>query len=272
MIVTEAGGRYRFVTQTDHAALSGRFARHWGAGECAVPSPRVPLLVAAESHDQGWSDHDCRPRVDDDGEPVDFVAVDGDDWTDFYTRGVEVVADIDRYAGLLVSLHAAGLRRGGYGVRTEILDLSDRDPYGVFVDRQEAYQDELAASLDLPERERDLLDDLHADGSAPAGAIRSDLWKGYLLLQVLDSLSLYVCHNARFERAEIGPVPVAGDETATIDVTPVGPATLRLDPYPFDVASLSATVPRRVVPADADDLADAFYDADVRRFEVTFVS
>ncbi|GGM56843.1 hypothetical protein J2752_000920 [Halarchaeum rubridurum] len=272
MIVTEAGERYRFVTQPDHAALSGRFARHWGGEAVVVPDPRLPFVVAAETHDQGWSDYDCRPRLDGEGDPVDFVAVDGDDWTDFYARGVDVAADVHPYAGLLVSLHAAGLRRGGYGVRTEILDLSDEEPYASFVDDQEARQDAFAAECDLPERDRDVLDALHAEGTAPAGAVRSDLWKHYLLLQALDSLSLYTCHNARFEPAELGPVPVGGDDTTTLDVTPVGPATLRLDPYPFDVAALSATVPRRVVPNDADDLVSAYYDADVRRFEVTFVA
>ncbi|MBP2251296.1 hypothetical protein J2754_001617 [Halarchaeum solikamskense] len=272
MIVTEAGDRYRFVTQPDHAALSGRFARHWGGGDTVLPGPRVPFVVAAETHDQGWSDYDCRPRLDDDGDPVDFVAVDGDDWTDFYARGVDVAADIDPYAGLLVSMHAAGLRRGGYGVRTEILDLSDEAPFASFVDAQEARQAEFAASLDLPERDRETLDVLHADGTAPAGAIRGDLWKHYLLLQALDSLSLYACHSARFEATEIGPVPVTGDDTATLDVTPVGPATLRLDPYPFEIDTLAATVPQRIVPTDADDLVSAYYDADVRRFEVTFVA
>ncbi|GAA0298333.1 DUF3891 family protein [Halarchaeum salinum] len=272
MIVTESGDRYRFVTQPAHAALSGRFARHWGGDEVVAPTPRVPTVVAAETHDQGWSDYDCRPRLDADGDPVDFVAVDGDDWTDFYARGVDVAADIDPYAGLLVSMHAAGLRRGGYGVRTEILDLSDEEPYASFVDEQETRQDEFAASLDLAERDRDVLDTLHAEGRAPSGAIRSDLWKNYLLVQALDSLSLSVCHTARFETTEIGPVPIGGDDTTSIDVTPVGPATLRLDPYPFDIAALSVTVPRRVVPIDAADLVAAYYDADVRRFEVTFVA
>ncbi|GGL27521.1 hypothetical protein GCM10009037_08850 [Halarchaeum grantii] len=278
MIVTEAAGRYRFVTQPAHAALSGRFARHWGSDAVATPEPRHPLVVAAEHHDQGWSDYDTRPRLDGDGDPVGFVEADGDDWVDFYARGVDVVADIDPYAGLLTSMHAAGLRRGGYGVRTEILDLSDRAPYAAFVAAQEARQDDLLAALadgdayDVGERERDVLDDLHAEGAAPAGAIRSPLWRNYLLLQALDSLSLYVCDSARYEETTIGPVPTGDGDTTSIDVSPVGPATLRLDPYPFDVPSLSVTIPRRIVPVDADDLVAAYFEADVRRAELTVIA
>jgi len=276
MIVTEAGDRYRFVTQPAHAALSGRFARHWGGDGFAPPTPRHSTVVAAEAHDQGWSDYDLRPRLDG-GEPIGFVESDGEDWVEFYAHGVEVVAEIDPYAGLLTSMHASGLRRGGYGVRTAILDLSDRPPFEAFVDDQEAFQRETATRLAaedggrVGEDECELLEALHADGTAPLGAIRLALWRNYLLLQALDSLSLYVCNSARFEESTLGPVPTEGGETTTVEVTPVGPATLRLDPYPFDVDALAATVPRRVVPADADDLVEAFYAADVRRFEVTFV-
>lgn len=278
MIVTEAADRYRFVTQPDHAALSGRFARHWGTGELAAPLPGFPNVVAAEAHDHGWVDYDLRPRLDDGGTPVGFVDVDGDDWTDFYARGVDAVADVDPYAGLLTSLHAAGLQRGGYGVRTEIPDASDEEPFASFVDAQESRQDELLERLaagddyDVTDADRELLDDLHADGSAPVGAVRRPLWRSYLLLQAVDSLSLYVCNNARLTETTLGPVPTTDDDTTVIDVRPVGPAAVRLDPYPFDVDALSVTVPRRVVPADADDLVRAYYDADVRRYEVTFTS
>jgi len=273
MIVTESAGRYRFVTQPAHAALSGRFARHWG-GSLPAPEARHPTVVAAETHDQGWSDYDCRPRLDD-GDPVGFVDADGEDWVGFYERGVDVAEAIDPYAGLLVSMHAAGLRRGGYGVRNAILDLSDRPPFAAFVDAQETRQDELAARLAdagrLDEADIELLTDLHADGTAPMGALRRPLWRDYLLLQALDSLSLYACNSARFEDATIGPVPVGDDDTVEIDVSPVGPATLRLDPYPFDVPALSVSIPRRVVPTDADDVVAAYYDADVRHLEVSFV-
>lgn len=276
MIVTESAGRYRFVTQPAHAALSGRFARHWGNETFAAPDPHTPLVAAAELHDQGWADYDARPRLAG-GDPVGFVDVDGDDWVDFYGRGVDVAADVHPYAGLLVSLHAAGLRRGGYGVRDAILDLSDRAPFDAFVDEQEAAQRETARDLldvdgsGVDERDLELLDALHADGTAPAGAVTRPLWRHYLLLQALDSLSLFLCNTVEYEPTTFGPVPTADGDTATIDATPVGPATVRLDPYPFDRPALTASVTRRIVPANAADLVAAFYDADVRRYDVTLI-
>ncbi|WP_435100154.1 DUF3891 family protein [Halarchaeum sp. P4] len=278
MIVTESAGRYRFVTQPDHAALAGRFARHWAADSLAEPAARHPFVVAAELHDQGWSDYDTRPRLDADGEPVGFIETDGEDWVRFYARGVDVVADVDPYAGLLASMNAAGLRRGGYGVRTRILDLSDRPPFEGFVDAEEERQADLAARLaaddgtPVGERERALLDALHAEGSAPAGAITSPLWRDYLLLQALDSLSLYLCNTVQFSATTVEHVPTDDGDTTGIDVEPVGPATLRLDPYPFDNPSLAVSIPRRVVPVGAEDLVEAYFDADVRRTDVTLVA
>ncbi|GGL49927.1 DUF3891 family protein [Halocalculus aciditolerans] len=265
MIVTESAGRYRFVTQPDHGALSGRLARHWGNDTFARPARRHSVLVAAEAHDQGWVDYDLRPRFEDGG-PVDFTQVPDEDWHDFYADGVETVADLDAYAGLLTSMHAAGLRCSGYGARPAIPDRLDEPRCAGFVARQEAHQKKLADDLDLDDGDRAVLADLHERKETDE---TSPLWRNYLRLQAFDALSLYACTASTFGGDEIGPVPVDDDRTETLSLDPIGPAAVRVDPWPFDSDVVALPVRRRVVPSDADDPVEAYYAADVETVTYT---
>ena len=64
MIVRDAGDAWQVVLQTDHADLSGAFARAWaerGAGHDS-------LVIAAERHDDGWAVWERAPRVDESGQ------------------------------------------------------------------------------------------------------------------------------------------------------------------------------------------------------------
>ncbi len=51
MIVCEVGDSWQIVMQTDHADLSGDFARRWTERTDRSDS----LQVAAERHDDGWA-------------------------------------------------------------------------------------------------------------------------------------------------------------------------------------------------------------------------
>jgi hypothetical protein len=281
MIVTEAADRYRFVTQPDHAALSGQLAARWGTGtRFARPEPWHAVCIAATHHDQGWAEYDMAPRLDD-GEVIDFIGVPAASWTTFYAEGVTAVAAVDRYAGLLASMHAAGLRRSAYGSRPGIPDRSSDSRFEALIDEQEAFQRQVAEELADSERygeyvgesERDFLDALHETGSIgeAAGSIgkRSRLGEGYLLLQLFDTLSLQLCRSVALGPTEIGPVPTGNGGTAALDVSPVGPAAIRVKPYPFDASPLSVSVGARVVPVRESerDLAAAYHEAERRSVE-----
>lgn len=267
MIVTESAGRYRFVTQPDHGAISGRLARHWGNDAFAPPERRHPVRVAAETHDQGWTNYDLRPRFDD-GDPVDFTQVPDADWHDFYARGVDTVTDLDAYAGLLTSMHAAGLRCAGYGARPAIPDRMDEFACAAFVERQEAHQRAIAADAAITDADRAILDDLHAEKETSR---TSPLWRDYLRLQAFDALSLYACTASTFGGGDVGPVPVdENGDTAVVSLDPIGPAAVRVDPWPFTGRSVSLPVRRRVVPVDADRPVEAYYAADVETVTYTF--
>jgi hypothetical protein len=203
MIVRDAGDSWQVVFQTDHADLSGAFARAWRDGG----SRHASLVVAAERHDDGWAVWEQAPMVDGDGRPINFLDVQIPAHLAFYRACIAAVTEDDAYAGLLISMHGAGIYRQRYGLDLA-LGLSRapefEDDVNAFVDEQEAGFAARADALGVGEEER-----------------RRD----YALLQVYDRLSLYFCMR-----------DVEGGEDAELQgyrLEPRGPWHVRIDPFPF---------------------------------------
>src|SRR6476661_5823359 len=135
MIVRDLGDAWQVVMQTDHADLSAALARAWA--EPLNPS----LTVAAERHDDGWAVWEQAPRVDLEGKPVNFLEVDVRSHLAFYRAGIAAITEQDEHAGLLVSMHGAGIYRQRYGLDAG-LGLSRaaevEDEVDAFVAEQEA--------------------------------------------------------------------------------------------------------------------------------------
>ena len=112
VIVRDLGDAWQIVLQTDHADLSAAFAR---AGRRRSPSSDS-LKIATERHDDGWAVWEQSPRVDDDGKPVNFLEVDVRSHLAFYRAGIAAITEQDAHAGLLVSMHGAGIYRQRYGL------------------------------------------------------------------------------------------------------------------------------------------------------------
>jgi Protein of unknown function (DUF3891) len=110
MIVRDLGDAWQVVMQTDHADLSAAFARAWAA------QLKASLVVATERHDDGWAVWEQAPRVDGDGKPVNFLEVDVRSHLAFYRAGIAAITEQDADAGLLVSMHGAGIYRQRYGL------------------------------------------------------------------------------------------------------------------------------------------------------------
>ena len=280
MIVADLCDRYQFVTLPDHADLAGQFADHWG-GAAARPEPFESLVLAAYLHDVGWEAYDRRPRLDEDGEPIDFRGMPADPWVPLYEDGIDAVVDLDRYAGLLVSLHGAGLRNQRYGLSPEWPETPPE--FEAFVDGEQRRQRELFADLladdtgDSAGAENPLSPDaettlaaMHDPGRVPEDDA-GRLWDDYRRLQAWDALSLSFCITESppgYE--EVAAVPGADGETVTLSVTradasEVGGGEFVVDPYPFDTAPLTVTVPVRTVSKDAvggsGSVARAYYGA-----------
>jgi hypothetical protein len=209
MIVRDLGDAWQVVLQTDHADLSAGLARAWG-------TPLSPSLVtAAERHDDGWAVWEQAPRVDADGKPVNFLEVDVRSHLAFYRAGIAAIAEQDEDAGLLVSMHGAGIYRQRYGL----------DP-GMGLARAAEAQDEVDAFV--------------AEQEAKFGSEPGDRRGDYELLQLFDRLSLYFCMR-----------DVEGGEAAEVQgrrLEPVAPWHVRMAPFPFREQPARFTLVRRLLP------------------------
>jgi Protein of unknown function (DUF3891) len=252
MIVRDRGTSWQIVLQPDHADLSGQFARAWGTEDgFTAPRPLDPVTVAATRHDDGWAVWERAPSLDRDGKaPRNFLDVEVASHLAFYRAMIAAVLDHDPYAGLLVSMHGAGIYRGRYGTQPSLkLTFADeeREQVETFVAEQEALQAGLASGLGVDEDER---------------------WANYRLLQVYDRLSLYFCLRdvEAGEPDTLEPVPrdYEGGEAA-LQIEPDGPWRVRVDPYPFAKRPASFRLVRRVLPKEPDPDDDAFR----RRFAAT---
>jgi len=209
VIVRDLGDAWQVVMQTDHADLSAAFARAW-----ATPLSRS-LVVATERHDDGWAVWEQAPRVDDTGKPVNFLEVDVRSHLAFYRAGIAAIAEQDADAGLLVSMHGAGIYKQRYGLDT-------------------------ALGLTRAAEAQDEVDAFVAEQEAKFGDGPGERQGDYELLQLFDRLSLYFCL-----------LDVENGEQAEIQgyrLEPVAPWHVRLAPYPFGERPGRFSLLRRVIP------------------------
>lgn len=237
----ETDGTIVMITQNDHAQLSGLFAAHWGNQNFEKPRRYGSMVRAAMCHDRGWIRYETGPQLNPEtGKtpnyrevPNDKAQLDAFEWAGDWLSG------IDPYAGLMISKHRTGLWQGRYGVITAppaiqrgVLPPSIKE----FIARSEAKQKAAAEGLDAGE-----------------------LATNYNLLQVWDLMSLYICSTEVLKPDSIAPVPAsysAGNGVG-MTLTPAEPATIALDPYPFDQPSLTANlIFRRLAQTKFKDTAE----------------
>ena len=209
MIVRDRGDSWQVVLQTDHADLSGDAAGAWADKGAQHDS----LALAARRHDDGWAVWEQAPQLDGDGKPVNFLEVDVRSHLAFYRAGIAAITEQDPHAGLLVSMHGAGIYRQRYGL----------DP-GLGLQRAAEVQHEVDAFVAEQEAKFDL-EEHRAE---------------YDLLQFYDRFSLYFC----IRDAENGEAA----EVQGYRFEPAGPWHVRLDPYPFAERPARFSLLRRVVP------------------------
>ena len=213
MIVRDTGDAWQVVLQTDHADLSAAFARAWSERGRGHES----LTIAAERHDDGWAVWERSPRVDETGKPVNFLDVDVRSHLAFYRAGIAAVTEHDAHAGLLVSMHGAGIYRQRYGL----------DP-ALKLTRAPEVQAEVDAFV--------------AEQESKFGGAPGERFEDYALLQVYDRLSLYFCMR-----------DVQAGESAEFQdyqLEPLAPWRVRLSPYPFDEEPARFSLIRRLIPKD----------------------
>ncbi|MGH3064708.1 MAG: DUF3891 family protein [Gaiellaceae bacterium] len=219
MIVRDRGDSWQVVLQTDHADLAGEFARDW-----VDPDGRDDSLVlAAERHDDGWAVWEQAPLVEPEtGRPINFLDVGVPAHLAFYRACIAAVSEQDPYAGLLVSMHGAGIYRQRYGTDlalslTRAAEVAEQ--VEEFVAEQEA---------------------THEGRLAASGRSDEQRWADYHRLQLYDRLSLYFC----MRDVENGESWAIGDYR----LSPLGAWRVAVDPYPFLDSPARFTLLRRILP------------------------
>jgi hypothetical protein len=220
VIVRDRADSWQVVLQIDHEDLSGAYARAW-----AEQGPRhASLEIAAARHDDGWAVWERAPVIDTAGKPVNFLDVDISSHLAFYRACIAAVTEHDPYAGLLVSMHGAGIYQQRYG-RDPSLGLSRAAEAQALVD------DFVAEQESGFERRRE-----------QASVSDEERWRDYELLQLFDRLSLYFCmRDVEVDGAQ--PVELQG---YTVEL--LGPWRVRMSPFPFGDSPARFELVRRVLP------------------------
>jgi hypothetical protein len=222
MIVHPAGDSAEIVMQVDHSLVSGALAELWRELE-----PRESVITAAGLHDCGWRSWEASPRLNaKTGRPQNFLQVDIDLHLEFYEAGIAEVTARDRYAGMLVGKHLAGIYRRRYGTQAALTLARAPDA--------QAKIDEFVGRIE--ERFTALQREL--------GVSDEEFWRNYLLLQVFDRLSLWLCKG---DPAGTGSMEIVLPDDGVLMVTPTAEGC-SLSPYPFATEPVAISVPVRVVP------------------------
>jgi Protein of unknown function (DUF3891) len=247
MIIQEQGDHLILIRQTDHAVLSGYFARESGNENFARPEPLESFQLAATEHDNGWNERELQPRIDPvTFLPYSFMSLPTEEHIELYQRGIERVVKVDRYAGLLVSMHCAGLydktRATMPGFSAKYVKTQEAPLVSDFLQRLRLQQLRLKVDLRGDPATKDFADEKWLQANAQR-------------LEALDRLSLYFC---------LGPL-----EPATIDAVPANYQGREVDwnlqpedngatlePYPFRRDPLEISILARRIPKRryADDL------------------
>ena len=240
MILQEKGDQLVLIRQTDHAALAGFFAREWGNELFKRPEPFEAFRLAVSEHDNGWREWELAPHIDPKTRlPYSFMSLPTEEHMQLYQRGIERVVKANRYAGLLVSLHCAGL-----------YDRTRATIPGFSAKYVKSTETELVSGFlqGLKLQHLRLKVDLRADAATKDYSQDKILETNARRLEALDRLSLYFCMSA-LDDAMIDGVPVdSHGSEVDWEVQPKPGNVVSISPYPFRREPLQISILTRRVP------------------------
>ncbi len=279
MLISRRSDGLHLVSQREHARLAGRLAQLWGAEGFPLGADRDSLVIAAARHDDGWRALDAAPHVNDaEGRPAHFLEGPLETTIGPYGEGVDAIYRDDPYAGVLASMHWAGLYSARFG-------LQDGQPLEHPLAREAAAAQDRRAAETAFEIWRD------------RGGLRSELevarWRDYELLQALDLISLALCLIDTREPSageivpaatnlraieqppggrSIGLVPAAGGGHADLEIRVRERHVVEIDPFPFARTPAAVEIEvRRMPDRRFEEAAAAYAEAEVSTVELTLV-
>jgi hypothetical protein len=249
VIIQEHINHLVIIRQTDHAVLSGHFARELGNEVFMQPEPVESFRLAAMEHDNGWDEWELLPGIDPvTFLPYSFMSIPTEEHIELYRRGIERVVKADRYAGLLVSMHCLALydrtRATMPGFSAKYVKSQDSTMVTDFLQMLRLQQLRLKVDLRADPLTKNFTDEKWLQANAQR-------------LEALDRLSLYFCMGP-LEGATIDAVPADYQGTEVDwDLQPEGGNAATLEPYPFrrdplEISILARRIPKRRYADDAD--------------------
>jgi hypothetical protein len=249
VIIQEHADHLVIIRQTDHAVLSGHFARELGNEVFTQPEPVESFRLAAMEHDNGWDEWELLPGIDPvTFLPYSFMSIPTEEHIELYRRGIERVVKADRYAGLLVSMHCLALydrtRATMPGFSAKYVKSQDSTMVTDFLQMLRLQQLRLKVDLRADPIMKNFTDEKWLQANAQR-------------LEALDRLSLYFCMGP-LEGATIDAVPADYQGTEVDwDLQPEGGNAATLEPYPFrrdplEISILARRIPKRRYADDAD--------------------
>jgi hypothetical protein len=249
MIIQEQTDHLVIIRQTDHAVLSGHFARELGNELFMQPEPLESFRLAAMEHDNGWEEWEILPGIDPvTFLPYSFMSIPTQEHIELYRRGIERVVKADRYAGLLVSMHCLALydrtRATMPGFSAKYVKSNESPLVTDFLQILRLQQLRLKVDLRADPLTKNFTDEKWLQANAQR-------------LEALDRLSLYFCMGP-LEGATIDAVPADYQGTEVDwDLQPDGSNAATLEPYPFrrdplEISILARRIPKRRYADDAD--------------------
>jgi len=235
------------------------------------------MVFVAEAHDNGWWYWDIDPEVDDQGVPITFRRTPRESLYTFINQGINNLLEKDLYAGLIASMHHAGLPQHRYGTLPAVPRRQDEHTQKFIREREPFNKDLMAKVAAMKEY----------DGVNSADY----LWFNYRMMQVFDRLSLFFCCNfdlekatasesqsqddkdygRAFYRSAINSTPTRfGQQDIELCLTPVGKTKLRVEPFPFDQSELKVSVRGRIIPRRPYRSQEEFRDVYRRQPRQTF--
>jgi hypothetical protein len=279
LISRRSDGLYA-VTQQEHARLAGRLAELWGAERFPLGPTRDSLIIAAACHDDGWEGLDSAPYVnDDEGRPAHFLEVPLETTVGPYGEGVDAIYGDDRYAGVLASMHWAGLYSARFGLQE-----------GGLLEHPLARH--AAATQD--HRAAETAHQIWQENGGLRSELEAQRWRDYELLQALDLISLTLCLIETRAASPDETLPAAtnlraidqppgGRSVSLVPATPGDhsdltirvrePGVVEVDPFPFTQTGAEVEFRARRMPDERfEDPATAFAEAEPVTIALTLLS
>ena len=270
MLRLQTNDGWWLVTHPEHARLAGEFASRWGNDLFASPEPRKHVLHGIYTHDDGWAARDAHPLITAQGKPSAFSTelvgkysafeeIDLQAYLAVRREAVQLVAQQDPYAAILISMHT-------HNLLSERADRSTiRPDHLMWLDAFLVEQKTLQRAL------RDQL--LQKKHVAVEHLLPDAFYRHFQLLQACDNLSLLSCVDYNGSATLLHPFQLTDGVTTEIIVHRIAERTFRLTPYPFDEPRLTLKLGARFIPGatfnTSEELQHLYAAAPLETIEVS---